>query len=55
MSLLGQRFIKKRLQDRCFSVNIAKFLRRPILRNIGERLLSLQSISIMKVWELGMG
>ena len=27
-------FIKKRLQHRCFPVNIAKFLRRPILKNI---------------------
>ena len=27
-------FIKKRLQHRCFPVNIAKFLRTPILMNI---------------------
>ena len=27
-------FIKKRLQDRCFPANIAKFLRTPILKNI---------------------
>ena len=32
-------FIKKRLQHRCFLVNIAKFLRTPILKNICERLL----------------
>ena len=32
-------FIKKRLRHRCFPVNIAKFLRTPILRNIYERLL----------------
>ena len=32
-------FIKKRLQDRCFPVIIAKFLRVPILKNIRERLL----------------
>ena len=32
-------FIKKRLQQRCFPVNIAKFLRTPILKNICERLL----------------
>ena len=32
-------FIKKRLQHRCFPVNIAKFLRGPILKNICERLL----------------
>ena len=31
-------FIKKRLQHRCFPVNIAKFLK-PILKNIYERLL----------------
>ena len=32
-------FIKKRLQYRCFPVNIGKFLRRTILKNIIERLL----------------
>ena len=32
-------FIKKRLQHRCFPVNIAKFLRNPILKNICEQLL----------------
>ena len=32
-------FIKKRLKGRCFPVNIAKFLRAPILKNISERLL----------------
>ena len=31
-------FIKKRLQHRCFSVNIGKFLRTPVLKNICERL-----------------
>ena len=31
-------FIKKRLQPRCFLVNIAKFLRTAILKNISERL-----------------
>ena len=30
---------KKRLQRRCFSVNIAKFLRTPILRTIFKRML----------------
>ena len=30
-------FIKKRLQHRCFPVNIAKFLRTPILKNICEQ------------------
>ena len=32
-------FIEKRLQHRCFPVNIAKFLKTPILKNICERLL----------------
>ena len=32
-------FIKKRLQHRCFPVNIANFLRTAILKNIWERLL----------------
>ena len=32
-------FIKKRLQHRCFSVNIEKVLRTPISKNICERLL----------------
>ena len=31
-------FIKKRLQHRFFTVNIAKFLRAPVLENICERL-----------------
>ena len=31
--------IKKRLQYRCFPVNSAKFLTKPILKNICERLL----------------
>ena len=31
-------FIKKRLQHRCFPVNIAKFLRTPSLKNICKRL-----------------
>ena len=34
-------FIKKRLQRRCFPVNIARFLRTPFLKNICERLLLL--------------
>ena len=34
-------FSKKRLQRCCFLVNIAKFLRTPILKNICERLLQL--------------
>ena len=32
-------FIKKRLQHRCFPVNIAKCLRTPILKNMYEKLL----------------
>ena len=32
-------FIKNRLQFRCFVVNIVKFLRTPVLKNICERLL----------------
>ena len=32
-------FIKKRLQHRCFPVNIAKYLRTPILKNIRQQLL----------------
>ena len=32
-------FIKKRLQHMCFAVNIATFLRTPILKKICERLL----------------
>ena len=31
-------FVKKKLQPRCFLVNIAKFLRTAILKNISERL-----------------
>ena len=34
--------IKKRLQHRCFSVNSAIFLRKPILKNIYERVLLLK-------------
>ena len=36
--LQSSNFIKKRLQYRIFSVNIAKFLRTPVLKNICERL-----------------
>ena len=32
-------FLKKRLQRRCFPLNILKFLRTPILKNFCERLL----------------
>ena len=37
--LLTCNLIKKRLQHRCFPVNIAKFLKTPILKNICEGLL----------------
>ena len=37
--LKARNFIKKRHQHRCFPVNIAKFLRVPISKNICERLL----------------
>ena len=36
--LFYKKAVKKRLQHRCFSVNIAKFLRTAILKNISERL-----------------
>ena len=36
--VLGLNFTKKRLQHRSFPVNITKFLRIPILKNIWERL-----------------
>ena len=37
--ILGLQLYWKRLQHRCFPVNIAKFLRTPILKNIYQRLL----------------
>ena len=42
-------FIKKRLQHRFFPVNIVKFLRPPILKNICERLL-LKSVEMERAW-----
>ena len=42
-------FIKKRLQHSCFLMNIAKFLRTPVLKNICERLL-LRVYPFMSVW-----
>ena len=39
-------FIKKRLQNRCFPMNIAKFSRTPILKNICEGLLLTVSLRI---------
>ena len=41
IQLQASNFTKKRLQQRSFSVNFAKFLRTPILKNICERLLLL--------------
>ena len=38
-ALHPRNLIKKRLQHRCFPVDIAKFLRTPILKNICKRLL----------------
>ena len=32
------KFIKKRLQHRCFPVNISKILKAPVLKNIYKRL-----------------
>ena len=46
-------FIKKRLQHRCFSVNIARFIRKPILKNISEWLLLSRPFSRSELWELG--
>ena len=44
-------FIEKRLHHRCFPVNIAKFLRTPILKNVCKRLLlKLFCIKIFKVF-----
>ena len=37
-------FIKKRLQHRCFYVKFAKFLRKPMLQNIWERLLLINGL-----------
>ena len=37
--VFGVNFIKKRLQHIYFPVNITKFLRTPILKNVWERLL----------------
>ena len=44
MHLQARNFIKKRLQHKCFLVNIAKFLSTPILKNICERLLLYTSL-----------
>ena len=45
-------FIKKRLQHRCFAVNIAKFLRTPNLKNICKRqLLQNKFQRLSSVWQ----
>ena len=52
-SLFLIKFIKKRLQYRSSPVNIAKFLRAPVLKNICERLLlnDGNSLSWIESWE----
>ena len=39
-------FVKKRLQGRCFPVNIVKFLKIPILKNICEQFLLTSGMEI---------
>ena len=41
-------FINKILQHRCFPMNIAKFLRTPILKNISERLILVRDFLLSK-------
>ena len=41
-------FIKERLQHRCFSVNIANFLRTPILKNICKLLFLVKVVLVFK-------
>ena len=43
-------FIKKRLQQRCFPVNIAEFSRTPILKNIYERFQNLFCSEVCLQW-----
>ena len=52
-SLFLIKFIKKRLQHSCSPVNIAKFFREPILKNICERLLLNDGTSLrwIKSWK----
>ena len=45
-------FTKKRLQDGCFPVNTAKFLRAPIFKNICERLLMASMSEVLPKWLL---
>ena len=42
-------FIKKRLQQRCFPMNIAKLLRSPILKSIWKRLFSYVTLMFSSV------
>ena len=44
-------FLKKRLQQRCFPVNTAKFLRMSFLKNTCERLLLHPSTDGFKIFE----
>ena len=46
---LQSNFIKKRLQIKCFLVNIPEFLRPPVLKNICERLLRSDVISAQSI------
>ena len=46
-SFLDCNVIKKRLQDRSFFVNIAKFLRTTVLKNICERLLLKLTLTLL--------
>ena len=48
-------FIKKRLQHRCFSVNIAKYLRTPILKNFCKWLLLMIFNLFLKIWDFEFG
>ena len=50
--LQGCNFIKKRLQHRCFPVNIVKFLRTAILKNACERLLLISIIALRFVMRI---
>ena len=49
--LQASNFIEKGLQHRCFPVNIAKFLRAPILENICERLILTKAIFFVRIFE----
>ena len=48
-------FVKKRLQDRCFFVNIAENLRTSILKNICERLLLKLTLKYQAIYRISIG